>query len=417
MRRYTNKFFSAGLLALAPLASAVGSEAKELFHPMPLAALASAQDLTLLAIHQTPAFRMINRLSVDSSALQESTTEVALSLAPGVRSEVRKTHAETLPDGSTVWRGLWQDNLIGIANGIASSASPEWNEAANDVTLIKRNGRITGSIRTGGQLYAIRPLASGGHAVIAVAEHDLPAELAPLEANTFPIATDWAAPGNATADDINARVMIVFSENAFKSLADPVGLAHLAVAETNDGYARSGVAHRLQMVDIVYASEYKDSGSLGTDLARLANPNDGSIDWIHTRRNEQRADLVTLITAGGDACGVGYLNSNASGAFTVVTKDCATGYYSYGHELGHNYGATHDPAAGRNTQYPYGHGFQNLGARLRTVMAYDCTGGCNRVNIWSGPNNRWNGNLMGNAHESDNTRVLNQRAATVAKFR
>jgi hypothetical protein len=50
-------------------------------------------------------------------------------------------------------------------------------------------------------------------------------------------------------------------------------------------------------------------------------------------------------------------------------------------------------------------------------MAYDCSGGCTRVNIWSGPNNRWNGNVMGNAHQSDNTRVLNARAGTVANFR
>lgn len=211
--------------------------------------------------------------------------------------------------------------------------------------------------------------------------------------------------------------MIVFSDNAIKSLADPVGLAHLAVAETNDGYARSGVAHRVQMIDTVYASEYRDSGDLTTDLGRLTSTNDRFIDRVHARRDESRADLVTLITAGGDACGVGYLHSSAGSAFTVATKDCATGYYSYGHELGHNYGAAHNYAAGRNPNYAYGHGFQNLGARLRTIMSYDCNGGCRRVNIWSGSGNRWNGQLIGNAHQSDNALVLNQRAAAVANFR
>jgi len=315
---------------------------------------------------------------------------------------------------SLVWRGTWNASA---SVPTALSAATDWLDAANEVVLIERNGRITGSIRADGNLYAIRPLSSGGHAVIAVDENHMPAELAPVTAVAMDRPDDRGVQRVIQADGIDARVMIVFSDNAIKSLADPTGLAHLAVAETNAGYARSGINHRLQMVDTVYASEYRDSGGLGTDLARLTDASDGFIDWVHARRNEQRADLVTLITAGGDACGVGYPNSGAGSAFTVATKDCATGYYSYGHELGHNYGATHDPGAGRNTIYPYGHGFQHLGARLRTVMAYDCGGGCSRVNIWSGPNNRWNGQVMGNAHQSDNTRVLNERAGTVAGFR
>ncbi len=415
MHPYPRKACSVLLLAMAPLASAMAGDARELFTPMPMAALQSAQDPTLRAIHDVPAYHMINRVTANADALREDTQEIRLSLASHLYGAVQRTHAQTMPDGSTVWRGQWNDGPSAI---MALDTEPSWFEAANEVTLVNRGGRITGSVRANGQLYAIRPLASGGHAVIAVTEDDLPAELAPLaNADTLPTANDGRIPEKNAANDINARVMIVFSENAARALADPIALAQLAVAETNDGYARSGVTHRLQMIDTVYASEYKDSGSLGTDLARLTSTNDGFIDWIHARRNENQADLVTLITAGGDACGVGYLNSNAGSAFTVATKDCATGYYSYGHELGHNYGATHDPAAGRNNNYPYGHGFQHLGARLRTVMAYDCSGGCTRVNIWSGPNNRWNGNVMGNAHESDNTRVLNARAGTVGNFR
>jgi peptidyl-Asp metalloendopeptidase len=211
--------------------------------------------------------------------------------------------------------------------------------------------------------------------------------------------------------------MIVFSNTASNSLFDAIALAYLAVAETNAGYARSQVAHRLELALTVYASGYNDSGNLDVDLERLASTNDGFIDHIHALRNQVRADLVTLITGGGDLCGIAYLKSGAATAFSVATKDCATGYYTYGHELGHNYGAMHDPANGRNPLYSYGHGFQHLGARKRTVLAYDCSGGCARLNIYSGPENRWFFFPMGNAHESDNARVLNERAATVANFR
>ncbi len=32
------------------------------------------------------------------------------------------------------------------------------------------------------------------------------------------------------------------------------------------------------------------------------------------------------------------------------------GYYSFGHEIGHNIGADHNPEVARNKVYPYGYG-------------------------------------------------------------
>jgi hypothetical protein len=104
---------------------------------------------------------MINRVAADTTALLGDSNEIVLSLAPGVRSEVKRTHTETLPDGSVVWRGRWSDTTF---QTMAWDIPHEWSDAANDVTLVHRRGRITGSVRAGGQLYAVRPLASGGHA-------------------------------------------------------------------------------------------------------------------------------------------------------------------------------------------------------------------------------------------------------------
>jgi peptidyl-Asp metalloendopeptidase len=414
MQPNTRKTLSACLLALAPFAPAIAGETEELFNPMPMAALHSGQDPTLLAIHEAPAYHMINRVAADASVLREDTKAVRLSLAPGLQSPVTRTDAQTMPDGSIVWHGQWS----APSALVVSDHQRAWHESANEVTLVNHNGRITGSVHANGQLYSIRPLASGGHAIIEVTERDLPAELTPLETpDSFAKGGRPPSPGSDVANGIDARVMIVFTGNAAKSLADPVAFAHLAVAETNAGYARSGIAHRLQMVDNVYvAEEYRDTGNLKIDFVRFKNPNDGFMDAVHGVRDSEQADLVTLIGSMGDSCGVGYPKAHASDAFSVVTTVCATGHYGYGHVLGYNYGAGPEPGAGRDA-YPYGHGFQNLQARLRTVMAHDCTDGCNRVNIWSGPDNRWNGYVMGNDHESDNVRVLNERAATVASFR
>ena len=50
-------------------------------------------------------------------------------------------------------------------------------------------------------------------------------------------------------------------------------------------------------------------------------------------------------------------------------------------------------------------------------MAYNCSSGCSRVNWWSNPNNTFNGQTMGTATTSDNSRVLNLTSSSVAGFR
>jgi hypothetical protein len=71
-----------------------------------------------------------------------------------------------------------------------------------------------------------------------------------------------------------------------------------------------------------------------------------------------------MIINQSDYCGLAdAIMANASTAFAIVHYDCATGYYSFAHELGHLQGARHDPANDpTNTPPcgPYGHGFQHL---------------------------------------------------------
>ena len=56
--------------------------------------------------------------------------------------------------------------------------------------------------------------------------------------------------------------------------------------------------------------------------------------------------LVTGYNNPYGACGIGWLMSGNNpgfgpNAFSVVDQTCATGYYSFGHELGHNMGLNH----------------------------------------------------------------------------
>jgi len=109
--------------------------------------------------------------------------------------------------------------------------------------------------------------------------------------------------------------------------------------------------------------------------------------------------------------------------FSLVSQNCATGYYSFGHETGHNMGAQHDRAtAGSSTaMYSYSYGYQAPDASFRTIMAYNCSSGCSRVNQWSNPDVYYNNQPTGVSstapNSADNRLTLNNTASIVANFR
>jgi len=110
-------------------------------------------------------------------------------------------------------------------------------------------------------------------------------------------------------------------------------LANTAVAETTQAYANSQIDAQMNLVYTGLVG-YTESGNMSTDLERLTGTGDGYIDNIHTLRNNYGADLVILIEEATQYCGIGWVMSSLSAAFqayafTVVSSDCATGYYRW----------------------------------------------------------------------------------------
>ena len=151
-------------------------------------------------------------------------------------------------------------------------------------------------------------------------------------------------------------------------------LIQLGVAETNQGYANSGVVQRIRLVNTAEVS-YVESGDLGKDLDRLQSPSDGFLDDIQRMRDSAAADIVSLWVNGGDACGIAYLLTNPGRpapdlAYNVTEMGCATGYFSFGHEMGHNMGTSHgrDDGTGPGA-FPYSYAFKKLsGNKFRTII-------------------------------------------------
>lgn len=197
---------------------------------------------------------------------------------------------------------------------------------------------------------------------------------------------------------------------------DMQALAELAVVETNRGYVNSGIGITMELSGYE-TLDYKEEG-MTSDLARFRETADGFLDSVHTTRDKQQADVNVLLVNDKSGCGLAYsIGSDASTAFAAVYHGCATGYYTFAHEVGHLQSARHDPDTDSSTTpFAYGHGFRN-GNTWRTIMAYDCPTSCSRLNYWSNPNKSYEGVAMGTADKSDNARVLENTKAAIAAFR
>ena len=359
-------------------------------------------------------------MQVDSSALAYDTDSFEIALGGKQRVTVRRDSASFAEDGSLIWNGT--------VGGKSKSADNDFNadDLMNSVTLVKGGNEITGTIRINGQLYKLFP-SSSGHVLAAIDEARMPPEH-PAEYKSLPIENigieahdDEHAAGEseaATKANTVIRVMVVVTNAAKAKIGNVTNFVNLAISETNAGYANSGVSITMQAAGI-YTTSYVESGSFSTDLARIRSTNDGILDSVHSLRNSNAADVVVFMIDNASSCGLASgIGSSAATAFAAVHYSCATGYYSFGHEVGHLQSARHDPANDpTSTPYAYGHGYQYAAGGWRTIMAYACSNNCTRINYWSNPAKTRNGVPMGTTNLHHNQRVLNNTRATIAGFR
>lgn len=308
--------------------------------------------------------------------------------------------------------------------------------------LVARDGEMFGTIHRGTTILELRPVGSGLHALFEPDFRKLPPEHPdgtggehPRLKRKQPAATDPPSPSldaepKARADErppaIAAPlvpcspidVLVAYTAAAAKRVGNVDLLVSLAEKETNNSYANSQILSRIHVVH-AYQTTYEETGSVLVDLASFRDSVDGIMDEVHHFRDLYGADLAVLIVDNADACGLAAdIYADADNAFALVRADCATGYYSFGHEIGHLRGARHNPEADPdNEPYPYCHGYFDKSLKVRTVMSYDCDGGCTRIDYWAGPNVRYSGKPLGTAGLHEDARVLDETSCRVAGFR
>jgi hypothetical protein len=201
-------------------------------------------------------------------------------------------------------------------------------------------------------------------------------------------------------------VLVAYTKRAASNYGDiRRDLVAPAVEGANEAFTLSGLGHiQLRLVHS-YQTNYMEEGMHFDHVWRFADKGDGEMDEVHELRDAYRADISVLIVDDPAGCGLATrVRAEAEDAFAVVHHACAAANYTFAHEIGHLFGASHDRA--------YAHG-----NKWRDIMssAASC-GGCPRLPLWSNPRIFVKGEPAG-SEEFDNARVIAQEAARVAAFR
>ena len=207
------------------------------------------------------------------------------------------------------------------------------------------------------------------------------------------------------------------------------GLIDLAISESNVAFQLSGIFTTFRLVHAYRDPEYVEAASFSLTLDHLTFPNDGQLENVHAKRALYGADVVHMIVGAPTSCGIAWSGEpKKDSMFSLSQYSCATGYYSFGHEIGHNFDLQHDRATESvcHMNSTHNYAYKNPNAEFRTILSYDCKigqcdnmpkTGCPRVLRFSNSNPvySYNGQPIGTT-TTDNARMFNSKRAFVASL-
>jgi peptidyl-Asp metalloendopeptidase len=301
----------------------------------------------------------------------------------------------------------------------------------SEVTFAVVDGIMFGNIRFIDALYQVRYSEEGVQILKEVDLRSFAPEKEPIPVQLPPESATQPKDSASADDGSMIDVLVVYDAAAASAVGGTsamTALINTAIAESNTGYGNGGVTQRIRLVHAEQVTYNETGFDWETTLDRLRGTSDGYMDNVHTLRDTYGADEVVLLVNDHAFCGLAYMmtslsNSFKTQSFAVVDQSCATGYYSFAHEMGHNMGAHHDRyVAAEDGLYSYSHGYIAPSHAWRTIMAYgDGCSSCTRINYWSNPDNTYGGVATGvnylAGNSADNRRTLNNSAFTVANFR
>lgn len=300
----------------------------------------------------------------------------------------------TLPDGLKLMLD-WRDETHAVFHGVTK---PNFGVEA----VFSFNGStVAGSLHTPEGAWRLEGTGDGYWLWIQYGNHfeeedeleeDLSADMAddeeePLDENLATSIKD-AQEDLISNDKKDKTTIVTYSvmvwvtpefQSSFASPEDMNQFIDLLITETNQGYINSNIPVRVKLHNVGVHPTLGDGPS--KDNATRVKDLEASlpVEELH-----QCADAVVLLVKKF-RCGAGKLGTTKScETYSVSGKNCASGQYTFAHELGHNFNANHDRGQYKNPKGDnYGHLIQ--GTNFRTIMAYNNPDHKKRVNYWSNP--------------------------------
>jgi len=316
---------------------------------------------------------------------------VTLDLPRALRYQVVFERSEELPSGAQVWVGYLEgqektQRVILTLSG----------DAAYGRILTPEGEFILETNAEGQWLYDMKTARQN----LVLARYEAPdTHLAPPQVLA---PKDLAEKREKAGAPSTIDVLIVYTPNMVTRLGSVANVRarmdHL-IALTNQSYIDSGIAASLRFVRMEAVS-YSDTTDNNTALYEISGTNGSSAVTIPATltpvagwRNTYGADLVLMlrgyVNASHGSCGVAWLSvSRWSGSiysspdfgYGVVSDGWdgmyGCGEYTFAHEVGHLFGATHDrvtegqpTGADPNLVYSYAYGY-GVASSFNTIMAY-----------------------------------------------
>lgn len=236
--------------------------------------------------------------------------------------------------------------------------------------------------------------------------------------------------GDATAQAATVDVYCLYTQNVLDLLGttgNVTARAQSLVAFANTVYDNSEIDMTLRLAGVEkvdYTPLSVNNVEVGDLTAMRAGP---EFQGVRDKRNAFGIDLycllVNLQVSGPFTSGIGYLPSKATGlrpdlCYSVVSLNGGGG--TFAHELGHNFGCSHDkdasspPLPPAEALYPFAYGFRKPGV-WGTIMAYRQSGE-SRISYFSNPSVSFQGDVTGSAGTADNAQAMRLSMNAVANY-
>ena len=356
---------------------------------------------TLLA---DPANEEITWVNASAELITSRTQNLAVTLPNGKIAQFNLRDFNSMADGYEGW--------VGYKPSAWKQQHPSSSEIDFDpryyLSIVRHGTQLVGNLIVEGQRYQLVNLGGRQHALIKVDESKLPPEAEPglgEHANEVSTVTTSLQPKSA-----HSTIRLLFVSTKQARAKNPGYRAALVqgLQDVNQITKNSQVDISYELAGFVDA----DHDETGKDFATLLNDLTYRMPEVKAQRDLLRADLVSMLVANGELCGGGKPGPAKEYGFSAIS--CIP---SLAHEIGHNFGMSHD-WDGKSNTYTNGYRYQPASGslRFRTQMAYDCSPACPRQMFYSNPRLSYQGQPLGTVANHDVARAMNERREAVENF-